>query len=310
MGSINAPAIRGNAIVAPDGLAFAYVGENDRLVIVDLAGETAAIRATDDLPPLGFSFSPDGRTLAATFIDGQSWRLRTIDVRSGAAQTLREGSSLPTGDGPSLTPRPLIWTPDGLIADRIVWASDAPPSGLDLISLADGSVRALYEGQHIQAIPTADGTKVALVTGELRIGEPPTAAIKVLDLGSGSETEIAPTQQGLVRALRWSPDRVKLLYALSDDYSSPVASVVAVDADGSNARRVDFGAAGFEVVVHDLAWRDAATALMLVTNQMGQVELNALPLASFDVTGLRPLAAFGQPSEGQVPQIVYVPRGV
>jgi hypothetical protein len=86
--------------------------------------------------------------------------------------------------------------------------------------------------------------------------------------------------------------------------------VVAVNADGSNAQRVDFGATGFEQVVHDLAWRDTTTALVLATNQMGQVELSALPLDAFDMTGLQPLAQFGAPAQDQIPQILYVPRGI
>ena len=307
--SLGFPPIMGRAVSAPDGSYMAYVDLQDRLTLLDLSGSARRIPEDRDIHPVGYSFAPDSRSLAFTLTDGQSWQLQVLDLATNDVRTLREGSSFPTGDGPSLTPRPLAWTADGLIVDQIVWASDAPPSDLTLIDVAGGGERVLHQGPHIQAIPTADGAKIALVTGELRIGEPPTVAIKVLDLASGGETEIAPTQQGLVRALRWSPDGALLLYALSADYSSLVRSVAAVNADGSNAQQVDFGAQGFELNVHDVAWRDAATALVLATNQMGQVELSQLPLDSFDVTGLRPLGDFGRPAEGQIPQILYVPRG-
>ena len=57
-------------------------------------------------------------------------------------------------------------------------------------------------------------------------------------------------------------------------------------------------------------WLDTATPLVLVTNQLAQVELSALPLDSFDIAGLQPLAQFGAPAQDQIPQILYVPRGI
>ena len=307
--SLDFPEIMGRAVAAPDGSYVAYVNLQDKLTLLDMSGGARALPDGRDIHPVGFSFSPDSRSLAFTLTDGQTWQLQVLDLAGGDVRTLMEGASLPTGDRPSLTPRPLAWTVDGLIVDRILWASDAPPADLAIIDPADGSERVLHEGQHIEAIATADGAKIALVTGELRIGEPPSVAIKVLDVGSGGATEIAPTQQGLVKTLRWSPDGTKLLYALSEDYSSPVTSVIAVNADGSNPQRVDFGVQGFELAVHDLAWRDATTPLVLLTNQAGQVELDALPVDAFDATGLRPLGEFGEPVEGQIPQILYVPPG-
>jgi dipeptidyl aminopeptidase/acylaminoacyl peptidase len=308
--SLNVPAVRYNAIAAPDGSAIAYVGENDRLIVADMAGGARTLPETGELIPVGFTFSPDGRALAFTLTDGQSWRLQTLDVRSGMTQTLLEGSSAPTGNGLSLTPRPLAWTPAGLVVDRVLWASDALPQGLALIDPADGSERSLRDPAHIQAIPAADGTKIALVTGELRIGETPSVAIAILDVASANETEIAPTRPGFVKALRWSPDGAMLLYALSEGYESPVTSVIAIDADGTNQQRVDFGVKGLELAVHDLDWRDATTPLVLVANQAGRIELNALPISSFEATGLRSLGAFKGDAGNQLPQILYVPRGV
>ena len=82
-----------------------------------------------------------------------------------------------------------------------------------------------------------------------------------------------------------------------------------LNADGTNEQRVDFGVKGLELKIHDLAWQDSKTALVLIADQNGKIELNALPISSFDPTGLRPLAAFGKQAADQVSQILYVPRG-
>jgi Tol biopolymer transport system component len=205
---------------------------------------------------------------------------------------------------------PLAWTPAGLVVERIFWATDAPPQELIVVDPTDGSVQSLRNASHLQAVPSPDGSKVALVKGEVPIGGTPAFEIAILDIASGNETTIVLSRQGLVKALRWSPDGARLLYAMSETYDTLVTSVVALDADGSNQQQVDFGATGFELAVHDLAWRDAETPLVLVTNQMGQIELNALPLDSFDATGLQSLGTFEGDAGDQAPQILYVPRGV
>jgi hypothetical protein len=131
--------------------------------------------------------------------------------------------------------------------------------------------------------------------------------ISVLDVASGDEISIVPEQPGFVKALHWSPDGALLLYAMSESYETPVTSVVALNADGTNAQQVDFGVPGFELAFHDLGWLDAQTPLVLVASG-AQVELHALPLSSFDATGLRPIGAFPAPADQQG-QILYVPGG-
>jgi hypothetical protein len=309
--SLNYPLIRSNALAAPDGTSIAYVSQEDQLVIVAMSGSVWTLPEGRDIQPVSFSFSPDSRALAFTSTEGQRWRLQVLDIPSGSVRTLQEGlaSAQPQGELATV-PRPLAWTLTGLIVDRVLWGSDATPLGTALVSPTDGSVQTLSDTAHLQAIPAPDGTKIALVTGEVPIGGTPMAEIEILDIASGHETVIAPLKQGFVKALHWSPDGTMLLYAASDAYESAVTSVSVLNADGTNEQRVDFGVKGLELKVHDLAWQDSKTPLVLIADQNGTSELNALPVSSFDPTGLRPLAAFGKQSADQVSQILYVPRGV
>jgi len=308
--SLDYPWIRSNALAAPDGTSIAYVSQEDRLVIVDMSGSVWTLPEGREIQPVGFSYSPDGRALAFTSTDGQRWRLQVLDIPSGGVRTLQEGlaSSQPQGEL-ATAPRPLAWSLATLIIDRVLWGSDATPLGIALIDTADGSMRTLSDKAHLQAIPAPDGTKIALVTGEVPIGGTPMAEIAILDIASGHETVIAPLKQGVVKALHWSPDGTMLLYAASEAYESAVTSVSVLNADGTNEQRVDFGVKGLELKVHDLTWQDSKTPLLLIADQNGKIELNALPISSFDPTGLRPLAAFGKQAAGQVSQILYVPRG-
>ncbi len=84
---------------------------------------------------------------------------------------------MPTGDSPAKTLRPIAWTASGLLADRILWASDAPPHELVLLNPADGSIAPLRAGTHTQVAASPDGARIAMVSGNMAIGVPPTFAM-------------------------------------------------------------------------------------------------------------------------------------
>lgn len=300
--------------VAPDGSYLAYISQANRLAVIDMRRGSNIIRDDEPLAAIiafaGIAFSPDSRSLALTAIEGDSWRLQVRDLQGGATRTILEGSTIATaGDTLPLLPGLAAWAPSGLVVQRLLWASDAPPRDVELVSPADGTVRSLRKGEHISVYPSVDGSRLAVVSGRLPIGDLPTAAITVLDTASGQQTEIAPSQQMLVRAVRWSPDGSRLLYAVAKEYQSPATSIHALSADGSNEQVVEVGAPGVKATYSDIAWQDDATALLLSAQSDGYVHLYALPLSSFDITGLSPLAAFERrATQGQADEIVYVPR--
>jgi hypothetical protein len=301
--ALNFPAIMGDAAAAADGAYVAYVDLQDQLTLLDMGGSTQTLPQSRDVHPVGFEFSPDGSALAYALTNGQTWQLQTLDIRSGAVRTLQEGATIVAEQQGILAP--LAWTPAGVLAERIFWATDAPPQELVLVNPSDGSLRSLREDAHLRAVASPDGAKVALVTGLVPIGETPKFMISVLDVASGNEISIVPEQPGFVKALHWSPDGALLLYAMSESYETSITSVVALNADGTNAQQVDFGVQGFELAFHDLGWLDAQTPLVLVASG-AQVELHALPLNSFDATGLRPIGTFPAPADQQA-QLLYVP---
>jgi hypothetical protein len=299
------------AQAAPDGSYMAYVGEDGKLVVIDMSSGDNVLRPDERFEELaGFSFSPDGQSLAMTLIDGDRWRLVVRDLPDGALRVLKEGVTLGQQGGElPLLPSPVGWTSAGLVVQHLLWASDAPPQNLALIDPTDGSTQTLRKEQHIAAYPAPNGQQIAIVTGLLRIGEPPTSGIAILEAGSGNMTEILPDQQGLTRAIRWSPDGTKLLFARSNDYEAPITSIHALNADGTNEQVVEVGAPGVVATYSDIAWRDDTTPLLLSAEAGQRLQLYALPLNSFDITGLRPLGTFDRRSADRAPdQIVYVPR--
>ncbi|HEU5101121.1 MAG TPA: hypothetical protein VFU22_18985, partial [Roseiflexaceae bacterium] len=225
-------------------------------------------------------------------------------------RTLIEGpihASTPS-DALPLMPRPIAWTPDGLVVEEILWATDAPPRNIGLVNSADGSKRTLREADHVSVYPSHDGAKIAVVTGALLLGEPPKTGIEILDVASGQAHEIVPVQQGLVRTIGWSPDDQKLLYALSTDYQAPATSIHARNPDGSGEQQFEVGGPGSKTSYADIAWQNNQAALLLAPEADGYVHLYALPLDAFDISGLQPIAAFEYDRASQAAiEIIYTP---
>jgi WD40 repeat protein len=298
--------------VAPGGAYLAYVGQDDRLAIVDMRTELSLIGADESIgQPIGMAFSPDSRTLALTLLDqSNTWRLQQRDLESGTMRTLTEGpihASTPNDPLP-LLPRPVAWTPAGLFVEDVLWATDAPARNVALVNPADGSRRVLREDAHVGVYPSHNGAKVAVVTGALLMGEPPTTGIEILDVASGQRQEILPVQQQLVRKITWSHDDQKLLYALSADYQAPSTSIHARNPDGTGEQQIEIGATGSKAVYGDIAWLNSQAALVLSPEADGYAHVYTLPLDAFDSTGLQPLAAFQYDQSSQAPlEVIYTP---
>lgn len=299
------------SLASPGGAYIAYGTEQGGLALIDVrSGESRAL-VEDGAGIAGFSFSPDGTELAATTITGSDWTLQVFELAQNGVHVLRSGSIILTDtDTLPLVPSPVVWTPNGLLVQYILYATDAPPHDpalLDPSSPTGETDQQVYEGPIISIYPSPDGTHFAIVTGELPLGGgTPTAQIRMVDQQGNQLATIRELQPGLLRALSWSPDRSMLVYALAPDYQTPNVTLHLVRADGSGAQELDLAAAGVGLF-RDVAWRDAATLLLLTEGE--QLQLSALPSDNFDAVALQSLRTFDgqQPGEGNG-RILYVPR--
>jgi hypothetical protein len=264
---------------------------------------------------VGESFSPDAHMLAYTEIAQERWQLKVRDRASGATRVLHEGDVFPTqGSQIEGVLAPMAWTHNGLLAQRLIWGSDAPPFKLSLVDPADGRVQVLRDEGYVAAYPAQDSTKIALVTGQIIFGDGPSElGLSVFDLATG-EREIVPKGRGWIGPVRWSPDGRQLLYHVAPD--APVTTLVIVNADGSNARRIDLGAgvegAGRNARFMDAAWTQQSGPVLLIADERQQLRLFALSEAAFDTNfgaeTAREIALYGPvPDDHLRIPIVYMP---
>jgi Tol biopolymer transport system component len=301
-------------IAAPDGSAIAYVSQIDgraRLVVRDLrSGEGQVIDSANGDAVAQVRFSPDSQAIAYTILYEQAWQLNVWDRESAASRTLQEGSTPLLGSDGALpfVLFPLAWTPNGLFAERILYATDAPPQGLALVDPQSGEVEIVRESPHLMAAATSDGSSFALMVGERPIPGAPIARIIRFDVADRSETELTPTREQLVQTMAWSPDGTQLLYTTSDSFEARETTLHLIQADGANERTIAFGQLGLLAPLRAAGWQDDATVLVLLWDEAQQFELHALPLSSFDERSLQSLDAFEATlQQGQSPQIVFVP---
>jgi dipeptidyl aminopeptidase/acylaminoacyl peptidase len=304
------PIVEYRVQVSPDGAYIAYVSQDGMLAIVDTRNYDNHIRADEAIgQPVGMAFSPDSRSLAMLQIDQQNnFKLLVRDIASGDTRTIAEGNTFPREGGELvLVPAPIGWRANGLFVQNLLWASDAPPHGVTLIDPASGARQVITEDNHLGAYPSPDGSKVALVTGVLRIGEPPAAGISVLDITSGQTQIVIPEDQRVVRRLRWSPDGTKLLYADAGDYQSSTVWVRAINADGSNEQAIAVGSQAVQFTYADAAWLDNDTVLMLSAD-LDDFRLDRLPLQGFEPSNIQTIARGPRGSaDPMTMEIIYTP---
>lgn len=292
---------------SPNGAYIVYGTDRGGLVLVNVRTGVSRTLVEDGNSAAGSSFSPDSREFAITTIAGDAWTLQVFGLENNGVRVLKNGSTVATDpNNLPFVPSPVAWLPDGLLVQRLLWASDAPPRDLIMLDPSSGAERRVYEGETIGIYPSPDGTRFALTTGQRPIGGVPTTQIRVINQQGSQVAAIRDEQPGLVQSLQWSPDGSMILYALSPAYQTPNITLNLVHADGSNAQELDLAAAGLSGAFRDIAWRDNATLLLLTEN--GQLQLDALPTNNFSAVARQPLRTFQDqhPGNGNT-RILYVP---
>ena len=287
--------------VSPDGTWVAYAENGPGwigLVLHDLRDGTET-----RFPGQIFraKFSPDSTMITYSTIDQVGWRLVVQELPAGEPRVIAASN-----EGHLLGP--LAWTPAGIVAEEIIWASDAPPQGLVLLDPKDGTSTIIREADHLDARVSADGTRIAIVTGVRMIGGPGEAGVAVLDRAQGDEQQIVPQQSGLIPAIEWSPNGSRLFYVSASivEFTMSADALHVLSADGSESRTVAFADTGIEGIFRDATWRDDETLLVLTGDAGGTLRLYQTAVAELAAQVAQWEGAIG--GLGDPAQIVRVPR--
>jgi Tol biopolymer transport system component len=245
----------------------------------------------------GAQFAPDSLAIAYTTADQTGGRIVVRDLTEGTERTLYEGDI-------QHIYLPVAWTPQGLYLERIILNSDAPPQGLFVVDPAGGEPQVVREEDFVEVAISVDGRKAAFVTGFLGVGAPGRAGIALRDLGTGQEQVAVEERPGMIRFVRWSPDATQLLYSAAEDYGAAVRAFHLVDAASLEGRTVALDDLGLSGALHDAAWRDSATLLLLIADAGGELRLYEVPSSTSSPGVANLLGSFGSLSQGQSAQIL------
>jgi Tol biopolymer transport system component len=219
---------------SPDGARFAFLrsapGESASVVIANADGAGERVLATRDVPndfvTADIAWSGDGRRIAAAVADGSMDALVTVDVATGAVQTV--------GGKRWDTVYSIEWPPEG--AHLIVAAGDfraADALQVWEVALADGAVRRITKdmGFYTAVSLTADAHTIVAARqewqGTLWVA-PSAQPDRLARVGSVPETV------SLFSRVRWTPDgRILYTARVAGNYD-----VWAVRPDGGDLRQL------------------------------------------------------------------------
>jgi Tol biopolymer transport system component len=303
---------------APDGsrLAFLEYNNEGRARFQTLDTRSGAQRTYGDAAGIAYvspRFSPDSQQLAYTMIDQSTpqwyWQLQIVGPAHDDVHILQRGVQDPAMHGfkPLV---PLAWTSTGLLAQELLWASDAPPHGITHVDTATGKLTTVYDEDYLRAEIAPNGSHAAVLTGILPMGPDVESqvSVSVLDIGSGESKPVLQDGKFWIPTLRWSPDAQRLLYTKQGDMGALITALVVLNADGTNEQTLPIGGSGVRGILKDAAWRDNNTLLLLIADNENKLHLYSLALDNLQPNALQEVAAFDGPkSEGITPRILYVP---
>ncbi len=302
---------------ARNGSRIAYTlsdnqGQIRFLTIDTRTGAQHVYASTPNMMIVGARFSPDGSQLAYARIDQSkqpdSWQFEIAGATPEQVRVLTQWVRSQPSD--HLQPlAPMAWTPNGLFVEQLLWNSDAPPHGIARVNPIDGSAQSVVDTDHLRAEVSPDGLHAAELTGILPMGPDVDSKVtlKTIDLTTGQASPIVTDGEFWVALMRWAPDASRLLYAKQQDLSTPIYELVLTAPDGSGAVSVPLGEGGLNGILHDAAWQDAKTLLLLMTTD-NQLRLFQAPADNVQADAPVELGTFeGGNLQGVPPRIVYVP---
>ena len=107
---------------------------------------------------------------------------------------------------------------------------------------------------------------IALITGNMPLGDQPTTGITLLNVASGQTTQPVAEQPQIIRGLRWSPDGARLLYAVGSSYDASDTRLHVLAVGGP------VGTPGDGLVIEsyrDIGWSDTMTPIVLTLKENG-----------------------------------------
>jgi dipeptidyl aminopeptidase/acylaminoacyl peptidase len=303
--------------VARNGSRIGYTVANNqgqvRFQTIDVRNGAQHVFADDPrVTIVSPRFSPDGSQLAYSKIDQRqqpdSWQFEIAGATPEQVQVLtRWVRSQPSDHLEPLAP--IAWTPNGLYVERLLWFSDAPGHGIARVSPTDGSAQSIVDTDHLRTEISPNGLRAAELTGILPMGPDVDSKVtlKTIDLQTGQATPIVTDGEFWTSLMRWSPDASRLLYSKQMDLANPIDEIVITAPDGSGTTNIAFGADGLPGILHDAAWQDNNTLLLLITAE-SQLRLYRVPADNLQAELLVELGTFeGGNIQGVPPRILYVP---
>jgi RNA polymerase sigma factor (sigma-70 family) len=242
----------GAVAVSPNGRLIAYgitpkeeYGKpfgNDEIFLKAVGQPKAGVSL--QVRGMSWCWSPDGRSLVVTAVDGTDLAHRIIDLKTKRTKSLRlpavkapENAELPVGH--------LItdWSRDGRWFLTTVMAKGQAQAELYLVKSDGSAAKRIGKGFNGKLSPDGKTALCLDLAWKGKKGETPDTYLALVDVKTGKRRRVSQETNGqFVGGYCWSPDGKKIAYIWRSDRDKENQAwetfLMVMDADGQNARVV------------------------------------------------------------------------
>jgi Tol biopolymer transport system component len=243
------PNLHGAVAVSPDGRVIAYGITPKEEYGKPFANEEIVLKAVDlqkpdeNLKVRGqcWCWSPDGRTMVVTAVDGTNLSHQLVDVESKRTRPLQ----LPEVKAPANAELPvghivMDWSSDGKWFLTTVMADGQAKADLYLVNTDGSEARKIAKGSGGRLSPDGKTALCLDLTWKGEKGETPDTHLVLVDVKTGKRRRVSQETNGaFVGVFCWSPDGKKIAYTWRRDRENEnqpwETFLMVMDANGQNA---------------------------------------------------------------------------